>query len=96
MPQTLTFTATTFAPVVLSRAAVIPEMRASKKTTLLVLCAIVLSCLFKYLPGLKEIPSGFVIIIVSVLVSALFAAFAPIPDEEGQDDEAEEREVSET
>ena len=77
-------------------AIVVPEMRASKKTTLLVLCAIVLSCLFKYLPGLKEIPSGFVIIIVSVLVSALFAAFAPIPDEEDQDDEAEEREVSET
>jgi hypothetical protein len=40
-----------------------------------------LSCLFKYLPVLNTVPSGFVIIICAVSVSALFALIAPIPDE---------------
>ena len=47
----------------------------------LVLASIFLSCIFYYVPIFSSIPSGFVIIIISVLVSAAFAILAPVPDE---------------
>ena len=46
------------------------------------LSAVLLSCLFKYLPVLNKVPSGFVIIICAVTVSVIFALVAPVPDEE--------------
>ena len=52
------------------------------------MCAIALSCLFKYAPVLNKVPSGFVIIICAVAVSALFALIAPISD--GEEGEANE------
>ncbi len=65
-------------------AIVVPVMKKDLKTALAVVCAIALSCLFKYAPVLNKVPSGFVIIICAVAVSALFALIAPIPeDEEG-------------
>ena len=63
-------------------AIVTPEAKKSVKTALLVLSAIILSCIFKYVPALNKTPSGFVIILVSVTVSALFAILYPIKDEE--------------
>lgn len=65
-------------------AIVVPVMKKDIKTALAVVCAIALSCLFKYTPVLNNVPSGFVIIICAVAVSTLFALIAPIPeDEEG-------------
>ena len=69
-------------------AIVVPVMKKDLKTALAVVCAIALSCLFKYAPVLNKVPSGFVIIICAVAVSALFALIAPIPeDEEGAENE---------
>ena len=62
-------------------AIVVPVARDSKPVALAALSALLLSCLFEFVPLLNEIPSGFVIIIVAVTVSALFAAVAPIRDE---------------
>lgn len=62
-------------------AIIVPAVKTNLKTAFAVLSAIVLSCLFKYLPVLNTVPSGFVIIICAVSVSALFALIAPIPDE---------------
>ena len=63
-------------------AIIVPTVKTNLKTALAVLVAIILSCLFKYIPALNKVPSGFVIIICAVSVSALFALIAPIPDEE--------------
>jgi len=63
-------------------AIVVPVMKKDLKTALAVVCAIALSCLFKYTPVLNKVPSGFVIIICAVAVSALFALIAPIPENE--------------
>ena len=63
-------------------AIVVPEAKKNRKTAFLSLTAIALSCLFNFAPVLKNIPSGFIIIICSVAVSALFAVFAPIDDGE--------------
>lgn len=63
-------------------AIVIPEVRASSKTALLVLVSAVLSVTFFYTPYLKAIPSGFTVIIISVAVSAVFALLCPIKEVE--------------
>lgn len=63
-------------------AIVVPVMKKDMKTLIAVLSAVLLSCLFKYLPVLNKVPSGFVIIICAVTVSAFFAIVAPVPDEE--------------
>ena len=63
-------------------AIVVPPMKMHLKTALAVFSAIALSCVFYYTPVLKEISSGFVIVICTVTISALFALIAPIPDVE--------------
>ena len=68
-------------------AIVTPFARSGKVGILCVLCAIALSCLFYYLPLLSRIPSGFVIIIVTVIVSTFFALVAPIKEEEEAENE---------
>ncbi len=63
-------------------AIVVPVMKQEKTTALCVALAIALSCIFYYAPVLKEIPSGFTIIICASLASAVFAFFKPITVEE--------------
>lgn len=67
-------------------AIVVPRVKEDKATAGCVLLAIALSCIFYYSPLLKNIPSGFVIIICAVFASAVFAYFAPVPAEV-EDDE---------
>ena len=62
-------------------AIVVPKAKESRPTALCVLFAIALSCAFEYLPYLKEVSDGFVIIICAVLASALFALLFPIKEE---------------
>ena len=66
-------------------AIVIPQTKKSRPCALCVLVAIILGCIFKYVPVLNTVSSGFVIIICSVAASALFAVLMPIDDakEEG-------------
>lgn len=66
-------------------AIVVPPMKKSKPTALCVLVAVVLSCMFRYLPLLNKVPGGFTIIICAAISSSLFAVLAPI--EEVEDDE---------
>ena len=63
-------------------AIVTPVVRRSLPLLFACLLAAVLSSLFTYLPSLSEIPSGFAIVICTVVVSALFAFISPIKDEE--------------
>lgn len=63
-------------------AIVVPVAKKEKPTALCVLLAIALSCAFRYLPFLKNVPSGFVVIICAVVTSAIFTFVAPIKTEE--------------
>ncbi len=59
-------------------AIVVPVAKKEKMTAACVLFAIALSCLFRYLPLLQKVPSGFVVVICAVIASILFALVAPI------------------
>lgn len=59
-------------------AIVVPEAQNKKSTACCVLLAIVLSCLFNFVPILNKIQSGFVIIICASLASLVFALVSPI------------------
>ncbi len=62
-------------------AIVVPDARQNKATAMCVLTAVALSLLFHFMPYLKEIGDGFIIIICAVIASALFAFIAPIKEE---------------
>ena len=64
-------------------AIVLPKAKAHKPTAFCVLIAIVLSCAFTYIPGLKDIPSGFTVIICAVIAAAVMALVAPVGEEDG-------------
>lgn len=68
-------------------AIVMPVIKESKKTLACVLLAVLLSCLFNFIPTLASVPSGFSIIICAVIASGFFAVFAPVEIEEETDDE---------
>lgn len=70
-------------------AIVVPETKKSRPVALCVLLAVALSCAFRYIPALNGISQGFVIIICSVVASAVFAVVAPI-DVEKKEGEADE------
>lgn len=69
-------------------AIVVPAAKKEKSVALCVAISVVLSCLFYYIPPLKAVPSGFVIIICAACASVLFAILAPLPEE--KDEEVEE------
>lgn len=68
-------------------AIVMPAIKEDKKTLVCVLLAVLLSCLFKYVPVLTKVPSGFSIIICAALASGLFAVIAPVKVEEETEDD---------
>lgn len=59
-------------------AIVVPVAKKEKATALCVLLSIALSCAFKYVPFLQNVPSGFVVIICAVASSVIFAILAPV------------------
>ena len=59
-------------------AIVIPPAKREKNTAMCVILSIILSCIFYYVPFLKSVPSGFVIIICATVASGIFAFFAPL------------------
>ncbi len=61
-------------------AIVLPKARDDKNVMSCVLLAIALSCAFAFIPLLSRVPSGFVIIICSVIASAIFAVVKPIEE----------------
>ena len=67
-------------------AIVVPQTKKEKSSLWCVIIALILSCLFYYLPFLKDaVPSGFTIIICSVIASAIMAIIAPLTVEEEKD-----------
>ncbi len=67
-------------------AIVIPPARESKNVLAAVVIAILASLIFYYAPILKNISSGWTIIIITVLVSALCATLFPLRIEDGGDE----------
>lgn len=63
-------------------AIVVPVARESREVLLVVAAALILSTAFYYLPVLKEISSGFSIIICTVTAAALGACLFPVKEEE--------------
>jgi 4-azaleucine resistance transporter AzlC len=63
-------------------AIVVPVIKKEKWTALCVGVSILLSCIFYFAPVLKEIPTGFTVIICAVAASALFAFIKPVTIEE--------------
>lgn len=80
-------------------AIVLPEAKASRSVMCCVLISALISCAFKYLSVLKNVPSGFVIIIAAVFSSVLMAYLAPVKAAEAQQsdeaDKSKEAEVNE-
>ncbi len=68
-------------------AIVVPPAREDKHVLFCVLIALVLSCLFRYIPLLSKVQTGFVIIICSVIASTVAALLFPVSEEkEGKDE----------
>ena len=65
-------------------AIVVPQAREEKPILLSVVLALVFSCLFAYVPGLKEISAGLAIVICTVVAAAICAVICPIDEEVGQ------------
>lgn len=63
-------------------AIVIPAAKDHKEVCIVVILALILSTAFYYLPVLKEISSGFMIIICTVAAAAVGAVLFPIREEE--------------
>lgn len=62
-------------------AIVIPQAREEKPILLNLVLALIFSCLFTWVPGLKEISAGLAIVISTVAAAAISAALFPIEEE---------------
>lgn len=71
-------------------AIVVPVAKKEKATALCVAIAIALSCAFKYIPTLTKVPTGFTVIICSVIAAAILAVVAPIKAEEEVTEDAQQ------
>ena len=67
-------------------AIVVPPAREDRHILFCVALAVLLSCLFRYLPFLSGVQSGFVIILCSVLAAAVTAALFPQEEKEVPDE----------
>ena len=63
-------------------AIVVPQLKAERSALICSAIAVALSCAFHFLPFLKAVPSGFVVIICAVVASLIMAAVAPVKSEE--------------
>ena len=63
-------------------AIVVPPARQEKPVLAVVTLAVVLSCLFSWTPGLKDVSAGISIVICTVVAAAVCAVLFPVADEE--------------
>ena len=63
-------------------AIVAPQARQEKPMLICLVLALVLSCLFTWVPGLKDISAGLAIVICTVAAAAVCAVLFPVADEE--------------
>ena len=62
-------------------AIVVPQAREEKPILLSVVLALVFSCLFSWVPGLKQVSAGLAIVICTVAAAAICALVCPIDEE---------------
>ena len=62
-------------------AIVVPQARQEKPMLLSMLLALVFSCLFTWVPGLKEVSAGLAIVICTVAAAAICAVVCPVEQE---------------
>ena len=62
-------------------AVVVPEMKKARPVLIVVIIAILLSCLFYYVPLLSKISSGITITIVAISAAFIGSIFFPVKDE---------------
>ena len=65
-------------------AIVIPPARKEQPVFYTMMLALIFSCLFTWMPGLKEVSAGISIVICTVAAAAVCAWRFPIGDEEGE------------
>ena len=63
-------------------AVILPPARKQKPVRVVVTLAALISVVLKYTPGLRNIPSGYAIILCAVAASTVGAVLFPVPDEE--------------
>lgn len=61
-------------------ALIIPQVKESQPILLVVLIAVFFSCIFRYIPIINKVSSGFAIIISSLLASGIVAYFCPLKE----------------
>ncbi len=66
-------------------AVIIPPAKTNRAVLFVVIGAMALSCLFAAVPVLKNVSTGFVIIIVTVVTAAIAAVIAPVKEEEADE-----------
>lgn len=66
-------------------AIIIPPAKQNKAVLAVVVAAMLISTLFKVIPFLSEVSSGFVIIITTLIVAGAAAYFCPIEDEKEEE-----------
>lgn len=59
-------------------AIVMPKAKKESAVAICAIAAIILSCGFRYLPVIKEVPSGFAVILCAVISSLAFALISPL------------------
>ncbi|MBO4280329.1 MAG: AzlC family ABC transporter permease [Lachnospiraceae bacterium] len=66
-------------------AIVVPKVKEDRRTLLIVLFAVAISCALRYIPVLQKISIGFAVILCAVIASAAGALLFPVsfPEEEG-------------
>lgn len=70
-------------------AVIIPPSRKNKVLAGLIAAAMTASLLFAYLPGVREISSGFRIIILTIVIAGIAAVLFPIKDEPAREERNE-------
>lgn len=76
-------------------AIIVPPARDHRSVAVVVLSAVAVSCLFHFVPVLKRLSTGFVIIICGIGASALGAWFFPVPEPDCEPPDLEERSAHE-
>ena len=62
-------------------AVVVPEMKKARPVLIVVVIAVILSCIFYYIPLLSKISSGITITIVAITAAIIGSIFFPVSDE---------------
>lgn len=68
-------------------AIIIPEAKAHIATSICVLSSIAASCAFEFIPLFKAVPRGIFIVVITILISAVFALISPISETDPWEEE---------